>query len=39
MGTDLTRGWPTPPLIVSATSIVPIGWSLEGPTESGSSPE
>ena len=33
MGTDLTHDWPTSPLIGSATSIVPIGRSLEGRTE------
>ena len=35
---DLTHGWPTPLLIISETSSVPIGQSLEGQTESGSSP-
>lgn len=33
MGTDLTRDWSTPPLIVSESSSMPTGRSLEGRTE------
>jgi len=35
---DLTHDWPTPLFIVSQTSSIPIGQSLEGQTESGGSP-
>lgn len=38
MSTELTHYLPTPPLMISKTSSVPIDQKLEGRTKSGNSP-